>query len=152
VNLKLSDIRRDNSAQPRAMLNTDHIKDLADALEDGGELTPVDVFYDGFSYWLADGFHRWSAYHRAKREEIPVTVHEGDLRAAILYGITANNQHGVLKLTREEKRASVVKLLKDEEWGKWPQGQIDLHPVLRTSKTYPDRPTIQALERGFDEG
>lgn len=124
MNLELTKIRRDDSAQPRTMLNTDHVKDLADALGDGGDLTPVDVFYDGFSYWLADGFHRYSAYHRAKRDEIPVNVHEGDLRAAVLYSITSNAKHAVLKLTREEKRASVVKLLRDEEWGKWSQGKI----------------------------
>lgn len=124
MNLELTEIRRDDSAQPRAMLNTDHIKDLADALEGGAELTPVDVFHDGFSYWLADGFHRYSAYHRAKRDEIPVNVHEGDLRAAVLYSITANTQHSVLKMTREEKRASVTRLLKDEEWGQWSDREI----------------------------
>lgn len=124
MNLKLDQIRRDDSAQPRAMLNTDHIKDLSDALEDGGDLTPVDVFYDGFSYWLADGFHRYSAYHRAKRDEIPVTVHQGDLRAAVLYSITVNAKHATLKLTREEKRAGVARLLKDEEWGQWSDREI----------------------------
>jgi uncharacterized ParB-like nuclease family protein len=127
--LRLHDIRRDDSAQPRAMLNTDHIKDLADALEDGdgktrADLTPVDVFYDGHSYWLADGFHRWSAYHRAKRDFIPAVVHEGGLRDAVLYSITANTQHSVLKMTREEKRASVTRLLKDEEWGQWSDREI----------------------------
>lgn len=124
MNLKLDQIRKDDSAQPRAMLNTDHIKDLADALEDGGDLTPVDVFHDGFSYWLADGFHRHSAYHRAKREEIPVTIHEGDLRAAVLWSITANAKHVALKLTRDEKRVSVTKLLKDEEWSQWSDSEI----------------------------
>ncbi len=124
MNLKLTDIRRDDSAQPRAMLNTDHIKDLADALEDGGDLTPVDVFHDGHSYWLADGFHRYSAYHRAKREEIPVNVHEGDLRDAVLYSITVNAKHTALKLTREEKRAGVSRLLADEEWGQWSDREI----------------------------
>jgi len=116
VNLNLEQIRRDDSAQPRAMLNTDHIKDLADALEGDAELTPVEVFHDGHSYWLADGFHRYSAYHRAKRSEIPVNIHEGDLRAAVLYSITANAKHAVLKLTRDERRVSVMKLLSDSEW------------------------------------
>jgi ParB-like chromosome segregation protein Spo0J len=122
--LRLHDIRKDDSAQPRAMLNTDHIKDLADALEGGADLTPVDVFFDGRSYWLADGFHRWSAYHRAKRDFIPATIHEGDLRDAVLYSITANTKHSVLKMTREEKRASVTRLLKDEEWGQWSDREI----------------------------
>lgn len=124
MKLKLDQIRRDDSAQPRAMLNTDHIKDLADALEGGGDLTPVDVFYDNFSYWLADGFHRFSAYHRAKRDEIPVTVHEGDLRAAVLWSITANAKHAALKLTRDEKRAGVERLLRDSEWSQWSDNEI----------------------------
>ena len=55
------------------------------------------MFYDGFSYWLADGFHRHSAYHRAKRDEMPVTVHEGNLRDAVLYSITANTKHSGLR-------------------------------------------------------
>ncbi len=124
MNLELTKIRRDDSAQPRAMLNTDHIKDLADALEDERDLTPVDVFYDGHSYWLADGLHRYSAYHRAKRDEIPVNVHGGDLRDAVLYSITVNAKHATLKLTREEKRAGVARLLKDKEWGQWSDSEI----------------------------
>ena len=124
MKLKLDLIRKDDSAQPRAMLNTDHIKDLADALKDGGDLTPVDVFHDGFSYWLADGFHRHSAYHRAKRDEIPVTLHEGDLRAAVLWSITANAKHATLKLTRDEKRAGVTRLLNDTEWSQWSNREI----------------------------
>ena len=124
MNLKLSQIRKDPSAQPRLMLNSDHIKDLADSLEDGSDLTPVDVFHDGHSYWLADGFHRHSAYHRAKRSEIPVTVHEGQLRDAVLYSITANTKHAVLKLSRDEKRRSVTRLLRDKEWGQWSDREI----------------------------
>lgn len=144
MNLKLTDIRRDDSAQPRAMLNTDHIKDLSDALEDERDLTPVDVFHDGHSYWLADGFHRYSAYHRAKREEIPVNVHTGDLRDAVLYSITVNAKHATLKLTREEKRAGVARLLKDDEWKQWSNREIARRAGVDEKTVRAMRPEVSA--------
>ena len=150
MNLKLSQIRKDRSAQPRAMLNVDHIKDLADSLEDGSDLTPVDVFHDGHSYWLADGFHRHSAYHRAKRSEIPVTVHEGQLRDAVLYSITANAKHAVLKLTREEKRQSVTRLLKDKEWGQWSNREIGRRAGVDHKTVGGIREEVYAESRGTE--
>lgn len=53
-------------------------------MEDGQELKPVTVFYDGESYWLADGYHRYSAHRNQNKEAIACVVYSGTRRDAVL--------------------------------------------------------------------
>ncbi len=60
--LALDEIRKDGGTQPRATIDLKHVLLLEEQMEDGQQLEPVVVFYDGESYWLADGFHRFCAH------------------------------------------------------------------------------------------
>ncbi len=142
--LTLSEIHRDGGTQPRAFLDLKHVATLVEVLEDGGELDPVTVFYDGESYWLADGFHRCKAHEDYGQEEINCTIIQGIRRDAVLYSVGANAEHKAVKpRSREDKRRAVTMLLYDPEWSMWSDREIarqckvgkDLVGVLRKKLT-----------------
>lgn len=123
--LTLDEIRRDGGTQPRAAINLQHVKLLEEQMEDGQQLEPVRVFYDGESYWLADGFHRWHAHRNREEEVIACVIHTGSLRDAVLYSVGANADHKpALPRSREDKLQAVLTLLQDPEWEKWSDRQI----------------------------
>ena len=123
--LTLSEIHRDGGTQPRAFLDLKHVAALVEVLEDGGELDPVTVFYDGSEYWLADGFHRCRATEDYGQEEINCTITQGTRRDAVLYSVGANAEHKAVKpRSREDKRRAVTMLLNDPEWQEWSNCKI----------------------------
>lgn len=119
----LPDIRINGGTQSRAAINPQVVSDYAEALATGAEFPPVVVFFDGSTYWLADGFHRYEAYARTNADTIPADVRQGTQRDAILYSVGANSLHG-LRRTNDDKRRAVLTLLNDAEWSKWPQRKI----------------------------
>ncbi|MDF5722998.1 MAG: ParB N-terminal domain-containing protein [Rhizonema sp. PD37] len=123
--LALDEIRRDGGTQPRAAINLQHVKLLEEQMEDGQQLEPVIVFYDGESYWLADGFHRWHAHRNREEEVITCVIHTGSRRDAVLYSVGANADHKpALPRSRDDKRRAVMTLLNDPEWHKWSDREI----------------------------
>jgi len=123
--LALDEIRRDGGTQPRAAIDLKHIKLLEEQIEDGKELEPVVVFYDGESYWLADGFHRYATHKNQDKEAIACVIHQGTRREAVLYSVGANADHKpALPRSRDDKRRAVITLLQDPEWGKWSDREI----------------------------
>jgi hypothetical protein len=123
--LTLSEIHRDGGTQPRAKLDLHHVTTLVEVLEDGGELDPVTVFYDGESYWLADGFHRCKAHEDYRQEEINCILIQGTRRDAVLFSVGANAEHKAVKpRSREDKRRAVTMLLNDPEWSMWSDREI----------------------------
>lgn len=125
--LALDEIRRDGGTQPRAAIDLKHVKLLVEQIEDGKDLEPVIVFYDGESYWLADGFHRWHAHRNSCIDAIACSIHQGSRREAVLYSVGANADHKpALPRSRDDKRRAVLTLLKDSEWGGWSNYKIAL--------------------------
>jgi hypothetical protein len=123
--LSIAEIRRDGGTQPREKIDLNHVAALKEVIEDGVELDPVIVFYDGSDYWLADGFHRCKATEEAGFEDIHVIIHQGTRRDAILYSVGANADHKPAKRrSRADKRRAVTMLLNDPEWSKWSDREI----------------------------
>ena len=89
--------------------------EYAAALVDGAVFPPVVVFFDGKSYWLADGFHRVAGHSQAGRTEIEVDVRQGTQRDAILHSVGANATHGLRRST-EDKQNAIRTILLDAEW------------------------------------
>jgi hypothetical protein len=123
MKLKLIQIRTDGGTQSRAQRDESATADYALALQAGAVLPPVTVFFDGTEYWLADGFHRYFANKRIDRLEIESDIHEGGVRDARLFGLCANQPHG-LRRTNEDKRHAVLLLLEDAEWSTWSDRRI----------------------------
>lgn len=121
--LVLDLIRMDGGTQSRQSLDGETINDYAEAMAGGARFPEVTVFYDGKAYWLADGFHRVNAAKQAGLISLPVSLHQGTQRDAILYSVGANASHGKRR-TNADKRQAVERLLRDEEWSKWTNNRI----------------------------
>jgi hypothetical protein len=103
-------------------LDEDYVDELAAGYAVNRSYPPVDVFFDGETYWLADGNHRHAGASRAG-VPLDITLHKGTLRDAILFALQANAEHG-LKLTNDDKRLKAVTLLSDPEWFKKSDTQL----------------------------
>jgi transposase-like protein len=113
--LPLAEIRLDGGTQSRAALSPDTVSEYSALYRDGRALPPVTVFYDGTTYWLADGFHRCAGANEAGMDALPAEIQQGTQRDAILYSVGANTKHG-LPRTNADKRRAVELLLRDDEW------------------------------------
>jgi ParB-like nuclease domain len=121
--LALDAIRLDGGTQPRATLDHSVVQHYADAMREGGLFPPVTVYYDGHSYWLADGFHRYYAAQHVGHSAIDADVRQGSRRTAVLHAVGANAAHG-LRRTNADKRRAVYTLFQDAEWANWSDNKI----------------------------
>jgi len=109
--LKPEEIRRDGDTQPRTRLNQATIEEYVEAIQNGDKLPPVEVYHDGETYWLADGFHRYCALTKLDPDGlIESRVHEGTLQDAQWHSYGANKTHG-LRRTNEDKAQAVKRAL-----------------------------------------
>lgn len=123
--LPLDLIRTDGGTQTRAALDQTRVDEYAERMLEGDVFPPVDVWFDGESYWLSSGFHRLAARKQARSTsqdsafgEILATIHQGSLRDAKLHGAGQNATHGWPR-TNEDKRRAVLLFLEDPEWSTW---------------------------------
>lgn len=121
--INIADIRVNGGTQSRANLDRAVVSDYAEAVREGATFPPIVVFFDGASYWLADGFHRYEAYSAAQVYDVPADVRQGTQRDAILFSVGANASHG-LRRTNDDKRRAVLTLLNDPEWAAWSDREI----------------------------
>lgn len=103
--IKLAEIRLDGGTQPRATLEESVIADYQEAITDGEKFPPVDLFFDGESYWLADGFHRVKATERAGLSDIDALIHMGTREDAQWFSYAANKAHGLRRSNADKQRA-----------------------------------------------
>ncbi len=103
--LPIDVIRKDGGTQPRSLLDFDVIDVYMDAMKGGAEFPPVDVFYDGTDYWLADGFHRVKARFAADFEDIACLVHQGTVQDAQWFSYAANKTNGLYRSNADKQRA-----------------------------------------------
>jgi hypothetical protein len=122
----------DESIQSRTSLSPETIAQYTEDIGLGLEFDPIVLYYDGFKYWLADGFHRTEASMKAGLKEIEAEIRPGTRRDAILHSVSANGKHG-LPRNNNDKRKSVLLLLSDSEWSKWSNVQIASRCVVSES-------------------
>lgn len=124
----LDKILTDEAAQTRVKPRAGVVREYAAAMktqlaEGNWQFPPVILFADGETYHLGDGCHRVLAARLAGLTEIAAEVRPGTRRDAILFGISANNTHG-LPRTNADKRKAVQILLEDAEWSQWSDREI----------------------------
>lgn len=109
MNVEKIDIRKiriDGDTQPRVKIDESTVNEYAEDMAAGVKFPPVEVYYDGSNYWLADGFHRVLAAGRAGKENIAAVVHKGTQSDARWAALGANKDHG-LRRTNDDKRKAV---------------------------------------------
>jgi hypothetical protein len=102
----LVDIITDCGVQSRKLINDTYVAELSEIIKAGTALPLIDVFHDGSTYWLADGFHRVMAYNRLGNANVTANVIKGTLTDAKIHSLGANKEHG-LRRTNEDKRFAV---------------------------------------------
>ena len=134
VSLQWTAIRTDGGTQARITIDEETVSEYADAMRKSARFPAIICYYDGETYWLADGFHRHKAHFQAHgtAEKIAAEVRQGTRRDAVLFAVGANSDHG-LRRTHADKRNAVLTLLRDEDWTGWSDRQI----AERTKTTHP---------------
>jgi hypothetical protein len=124
--IAIKEIRLDGGTQPRATIDFEAVFDYMDAMADGAKFPPVVVFYDGASYWLADGFHRVKAAEQAGTNEIACDLHQGTQQDAQWYSFGANKTNG-LRRTNDDKHRAVKAALGHPNGAQLSNRQIAIH-------------------------
>jgi hypothetical protein len=107
----LAKICLDGSTQARASNSQERIDQYAAAMIDAKEglsndvFPPVDLVFDGETYWPGDGIHRCFGAIKAGLAEIEAMVRPGTKLDAIAIAVGANSQHGLNRTPADKERA-----------------------------------------------
>ena len=108
----LNEIEIDGSTQGRVRIDQATVDEYVRAMDKGAKFPAVDLFIDGLTHWVGDGFHRILAAATIGRPSITANVRPGGQSAALVWALGANAEHG-LKRTAEDKRKAVEVALKE---------------------------------------
>lgn len=112
--IPLEKILDDHSLQIRVENDTDQIDNLVEAMEQGADIPPIDLYAkDEFadpSYLIGDGWHRYYAAKASKRKEILAIIHPGGRPAALKHALGANASHGLRRSNKDKRHAVEVAL------------------------------------------
>jgi ParB-like chromosome segregation protein Spo0J len=111
----------DEQTQPRRGLSDSVIRNMIDDLRAGDVLPEIIVYQDGDKYWLADGWHRMTAYKLEGKSVIEAKVYTGSARDAFLTALASNR---AVPLTLDERKQAARRMLMDEEWTKMSDREI----------------------------
>ena len=103
--LQLSKIRLDGNTQPRVELEESLIAEYKEAYLAKAPMPPLEVMFDGASYWLWDGFHRRWGADRAGLEKLPCNVTNGTREDAQWASYGANKSHGLRRRNADKEKA-----------------------------------------------
>lgn len=108
--MPIEDISIYGGTQTRASTNDDAIDSYAESIKGGQSFPPVEVFFDGAKYWLADGFHRLLAHKRAGKEEVSSKIFEGSRKDALLHALGANSKNSLYRSNADKRNAVEIAL------------------------------------------
>jgi hypothetical protein len=112
--LPIKDVRIDGNCQQRE-IDQDTLKKYVALIADGTNFPPVEVMFDGKSYWLYEGYHRYHCHLKLKKNYIKADVKEGTVRDAIFHSFGANKANGFPRQDGTCKNI-ILKILADDEW------------------------------------
>ena len=99
--------------QTRVATNDDAIESYAEEMARGASFPPITVYYDGSSYWLADGFHRYLATKRNGGTSIEAEVQPGSRTDALKHALGANATNGLYRTNADKRHVADIAL---REW------------------------------------
>jgi hypothetical protein len=111
--LSLESINLYGGTQARVTTSDEAISSYAEEMSQGAVFPPIVVYYDGATYWLADGFHRYLAAKRNEATTISSQVETGGRLDALKHALGANATNGVYRNSSDKRNAVEVAL---EEW------------------------------------
>ena len=105
--ISLDELTFDSTYRVREYNDDGIISCYAECMETEDDLInfpPIEVYYDGDNYWVADGRLRCLAARRAGHEKIHALVTEGDQLGAFWAAIVANGRQGCGLSWRDKQR------------------------------------------------
>jgi len=115
--VKLDAIRIDGGTQCRVVIDQPTVYSYLESMKEGDEFPMIETVFDGSTYWLTNGFHRYHALKLLGIKEIEVKYKPGTLHDAKIEALKANSKHGK-PLTNEDKRNKVKMALEIEGFDK----------------------------------
>jgi hypothetical protein len=119
--LAIADLVLDAEVHVRAETSSARVEQYTVAYMKGDVFPPIDVFYDGCDYFVANGFHRVPSRKAAGFTDILANVRRGSRRDAFLFGLTQDRGLGH---SHADKRKKVTKILGDAELRSWSDAVI----------------------------
>jgi ParB-like chromosome segregation protein Spo0J len=117
MKIDINKIRIDGGTQCRVVIDQPTVYSYLEAMKDDAQFPLMETIFDGSTYWLTDGFHRYHAYKLLGIKEIEIAYVSGTLQDAQIAALTANSKHGK-PLTNEDKRNKVEMALKIDGFDK----------------------------------
>jgi|GEM_PF-373509 Predicted transcriptional regulators len=111
--ITLDQIDIHGGTQTRVKTNEEAIESYAEEMNNGTVFPPITLFFDGATYWLADGFHRYLAAKRIGLPAIDAEVKAGGRIDALKHALGANATNGVYRTNADKRNAAAIAL---EEW------------------------------------
>ncbi len=111
--LSLASIDIYGGTQTRLATTDEAVESYAEEMAQGTVFPPISVYYDGATYWLADGFHRYLAAKRNQATVIHAEVQPGGRTDALRHALGANATNGVYRNNGDKRNAVEIAL---EEW------------------------------------
>ena len=102
--VKLEHIRLDGGTQFRDQIDQHTVKQYTDCMRDGADFPAVHCTFDGVSYWLYDGFHRYFASQAVGFKEMLVEYKPGTQEDAQDLALSANGKHGLPRNTATKRK------------------------------------------------
>jgi hypothetical protein len=111
--IALDQIDLHGGTQTRVKTNEEAIESYAEEMNNGTRFPPIILYFDGATYWLADGFHRYLAAKRIGTPAINAEVRAGGRIDALKHALGANAANGVYRTNADKRNAAALAL---EEW------------------------------------
>jgi ParB-like chromosome segregation protein Spo0J len=102
--VKLNDIRIDGGTQGRVVIDQQHVYHMVEMMKEGYEFDPIDTNFDGSTYWLVDGFHRYHAYKLMGIKEVVLKYVPGTQAEAVIRSYGVNSKHGLPRSFEDKKK------------------------------------------------
>lgn len=144
----LDAIEQDAATQARAAISLDVVDEYAEQIRSGVDLPPVDLYDDGKSLWLADGWHRVHAYRRAGAVQCDARIRKGSRRDAIAHACGANAEHGLPRSNQDKRRAVSLYLSEVYQHLDPPPSQEQIAKTCHVSQRFVSSIITEMVERG----
>lgn len=108
--VNLNDIRIDGGTQGRVVVDQNHVYHMVEMMKEGYEFDPIDTNFDGATYWLVDGFHRYHAYKLLGIKEVTLKYVPGTQAEAVIRSYGVNARHGLPRSFEDKKKIVLAAL------------------------------------------
>jgi hypothetical protein len=105
--VNIDSIRIDGGTQGRSVVDQPTVYNYLEDMKGGDVFPRMFAVFDGATYWLVDGFHRYHAYKLLGIKEIEIDYKPGTQEEAQVMSFGVNSKHGKPR-SNEDKRKVVL--------------------------------------------